>query len=135
MKQNKICFSGKPYRINDMEEHLQKYENKDVFHKLSFQDFVLTNRSGNNFAMLKNRNIIKCSYFLDDNGFVIVGKKFKLLRSFTDYPADSDIISLYEIKIIEPQSSVVIRAENVFCRGVVIEIDNRIIFSPLLHLI
>lgn len=103
-----------------------------AYEELRLQTFKLTNKRPDNCCYLKNGNIILINCIVEkDNKPVIIGKIFKTLKSFPNYPGKSEDLDLY---VAEELGETIICPENeIKKKAVLLSIKEKFFIIPLLH--
>lgn len=142
IKEPIYMFIGKAYSLEHSEENIQiirKYSNTNFYKKLQFAEkhFTMSNKCGDNIVMLKCGQIIQCYFFFKHNkNIMILGRKCQKISSFSDYPADSSVLSMFTIKICKNELLLDYSMNDVMYKGVIIPLnDEKMVFLPLLHLL
>lgn len=135
-----IHVLGNPVKQKDFirsNRFIRKYKNYELYQKLYFNGkFLLSNKAPNDIVMLKCSQIMQCCYFIQvtNSEVIIIGRKCDIVKPFAEYPADSSVISLFEIELND-RSFTEFSAHNISCKGVMMQCDDKIVFSPLTHLL
>lgn len=120
---------------NGSEEMRSKYIHCELYTKLTFasKKFQLSRKFGNNIVILNNLKIVECLYYLEnDCDFIVIGRDCNIVKSFTGYPEDSKMISLFEIELTD-DCLFDFLASNIKHKGVILCLDEKTVFSPLSH--
>lgn len=139
IKKAGINVLGKPVKKTELlksNELIRKYKNHELYQKLYFDGkFALSNKTPNDIVMLKCSQIMQCCYFVQETNseVIILGRKCDIVKPFAEYPADSSVISLFEIRLND-ESFTEFNAHKISCKGVMLQCDNKIVFSPFTHL-
>lgn len=88
--------------------------------------------------MLKSGVIMKCFHFLHNSipnmDIIFVGKMCSVIKAFTEYPENSSLLNIFEIELSHGDSPLCeFIFSDIFCKGVVLPLDEKYVFSPLLH--
>lgn len=140
IKEPIYMFIGKSCPLQHSEENnniVRKYSNPCIYKKLHFVEnhFIISNKHGDNIVMLKCGQIIQCfGFFRHNKNIMLLGRKCQKINSFSDYPADSSILSIFTIKYTN-ELWLEYKVSEVVSKGVVIPLkDEKMVFLPLLHL-
>lgn len=114
---------------------LKKYQNCRFYNKISFDSFTLSCKSGNNIIMLNSKKIIEILHIVvQDDQKIIIGKECVVKKAFCDYPSNSEFHLLLEIELCASDNLVEFCVEDILLKGIVLPLDDKLIFAPLVHL-
>lgn len=124
---DKICCVGKAIGYEN---------NRAVFKSFFYKGFNLSSSSGDNCVFLnQNRIIIIRRIYvetLNENEIIYLeGKSLNIIKPFFNYPAESSIISLYEVSITE--ELITVSSENIVYKGILLPINNTYLCCPFVH--
>ena len=121
---NEISVIGKKINQNDQ---------KSFYKKINFYGYVISTKSGDNCIFLKNQEIMLVKSIYTDLGNIFLsGVIFKDRKAFLSYPADSSIISLFEVSL--GKESVTVSVTDLDKKAILLPwTDDRFICTPFVN--
>jgi len=94
-----------------------EFTNRDgVISKITYKGVSMTASSPNNMFMLENKQILKITTIsLQDGTLFIQGNKIIKINSVYNYPTDSEIRNMWEIKNQPSNSEIIVPIHNIKC--------------------
>uniref|UniRef100_A0A1Y1K4M3 Transposase domain-containing protein n=1 Tax=Photinus pyralis TaxID=7054 RepID=A0A1Y1K4M3_PHOPY len=101
--------------------------------KYQFPSSIVSCKEGNNCIFLKSDEIIQVHCFVSDELNVphIIGKKYSVIRAFTEYPTSSCLLNLYEVKLENDQDFLMYPCYEFLRKGLIVRFNEILVCMPL----